>query len=321
MPTTSAARLVASPETYALPPVTWRHIVEAIRALDPASAAVLGMHSDERQSRELSTQREERDAVLLSLELAGLARPHVELPLEPGVHFLEGAEATALLEEHLVDHDALAGLPGWWRDIDPPRSYGFRDHLGRRLTVTNVGGDRPERVTGVDLIYWRAAPNAFVLVQYKRLAREAGSWRYRPSADSNFSKEVDRMQGVLAELAKLPNADGHLDFRLMANPFFFKFCSPIQPDRRPGELMAGMYVPLAFWERLSRSGVLAGPRGGISIGYDNAQRWLSNTLFAELVSGAWLGTAGRASEYVAELIRSSLGLGRSVVVAVEHPRN
>lgn len=318
----SATWLTQVRATSAVPPATWDDLVTAIATLDPDAGRLLGLRPTvDRPGREISIQREERDAVLLSLELAGLERPSAEWPIDPDHHFLAGAETAAVLEEHIVSHDALTGLPGWDRDIDPPRAYGFSDAFGRRLTVANVGGDKPERQMGVDLIYWREVPDAFVLVQYKRLGKEGSAWRYRPSADSNFKKELERMRTVMADLTKMAASPTEpAAYRLMDEPFFFKFCHPIQPTRRPGELMKGMYVPLAYWDVMDGSGVLTGPKGGVSVGYDNVPRWLSNSLFAELVGDAWLGTSGKASTHLAALIRSSLGLGRSVVLGVEHPR-
>jgi hypothetical protein len=309
-------------ETRQLPAATWSHAVEAIRALDSEAADfLLNQAIPESVSPELDTQREERDAVLLCMDLAGLDRSRVgSLPLRIGTHFLDGAETVGLLEERMVGHDALAALPGWDRDIDPSHAYAFTDASGERLTIMNVGGDRPETKLGVDLIYWRQEPNAFVLVQYKRLLKDGSTWRYWPSSDPNFKKEIDRMHSVLQAIGALPApAEVHSDFRLMANPFFFKFCPAIQGTRRPEELIKGMYVPLRFWELLEADGVLTGPKGGVSITHQSAPRWINNTLFADLVADAWVGTAGGASQFITDLIRSSLGLGKAVIVGVEHP--
>jgi hypothetical protein len=78
-----------------------------------------------------------------------------------------------------------------------------------------------------------------------------------------------------------------------------------------------MYIPLAFWKALHASPDMKGPRGGTAIGYHNLDRWLTNTLFADLVAEAWIGTSGAATEQIAELIRSSLRLGKSAVIALE----
>jgi hypothetical protein len=43
-------------------------------------------------------------------------------------------------------------------------------------------------------------------------------------------------------------------------------------------------------------------------------------LFVGLVVGAWIGTAGEASTHVGNLIRESLGLGKWVVIGIEHQR-
>lgn len=130
------------------------------------------------------------------------------------------------------------------------------------------------------------------------------------------------MRSIMKEIAPFATqGSSHDEFRLLANPFFFKFCSANQPDRNPGSLMSGTYLPLGLWEVLEASGALLGPRGGVSIRFDNAPRWLTNTLFAELVGGAGIGTAGAASAHIAGLIRSSLQQRKSVIASVEHPKD
>jgi hypothetical protein len=302
-----------------LPPATWRYVVEAIRTLDADVAARLdSSFEEELEPRELHTPREERDAFLLSLDIAGFDRRALRLSLASETHFLEGADEIALLEDHIVSHDALAGLSGWDRDIDPPRAYRFVDPDGRALTVMNVNRDRVENALGVDLLYWREQPDSFVLVQYKRLLREGDAERYRPSRDKNFAAERKRMTEVRAEVSRLMPTSARADeYRFVSDPFFLKFCSARQPIRSPSRLMTGMYVPIAYFDALEADGSLVGPKGGLSIGWDNARRWLKNTSFTELVADYWLGTSGQASRFIAALIRTSLGLHRAVIVAAE----
>ncbi len=102
------------------------------------------------------------------------------------------------------------------------------------------------------------------------------------------------------------------------DPFYFKLCKPSLLDQSSTQLVKGMYTPLAYWELLQASPVAVGKRGGIAVGYDTQDhRWLDNTTFARLVADAWIGTLGGASRLIAEIVRTSLGLDKAVVVAVE----
>lgn len=272
-------------------------------------------------------QVEERDAALLSLEIAGLSRSL--LPAEPTAqtHFLSGSEElgaqanVVLLEDQMLLHDTQL-FPGWDRDRDgdlPGIAYAFQDSSGeRRLTIMNVNRSPVETTTGVGLVYYRREPDAFVLVQYKRLVEEASGTVYRLSADRNFKVERDRMIALRRRLpVPGPAFSNPGEFRLNGDPFYFKLCSPRLVEQSSQDLIRGMYIPLEYFDLLAVSGNLAGPRGGESIGWDRAGRWLDNTTFVRLVADAWVGTYGSASRHIAEAIRSGLRIGRAVVVAVE----
>jgi hypothetical protein len=304
-----------------LPPETWRALVEAIREEDPDAAAGLERQDeDEFSKHEITIQMEERDAVRLSLEIAGLPRDIVTSRMTAGAHFLEDADTFVMTEDQQVISDA-ENFPGWVRDIgsDLSLAHAFHDEAGeQRLLVMNVNRTKIERTTGVDLLYWRREPAAFVLVQYKRLRSEGSNDRFRPSSDPNFKVERERMVNLRTKLMAIQGSQTMApQYRLSADPFFFKFCSAVQAARSPNELMKGMYIPLAYWDLLESSGAITGPNGGISFDRENAGRWLNNTTFAALVGDAWLGTYAGASAYLTDLVRDSMQSSRSTIVAVE----
>jgi hypothetical protein len=322
MPAREANRLLAVHESGGgvVSPRTWQRALEALsRISDEARTAIdelttLITLNQALPRGEHSIQAEERDAVLLSLEIAGLARHRIPFPAGSAAHFLDGIEYS-IPEDALIVHDA-SRMPGFEfvREF-PGTALEFRDEAsGRSLTIMNVNRRPLETTTGVDLIYYRHEPQAFVLVQYKRLVREGDKWLYRPNADRHLAKEIARMDAL-----KLPTAVAAIprDFRLSDSPFYIKLCKPPYADQSPERLIAGMYIPLAFWKALHASPDMKGPRGGTAIGYHNLDRWLTNTLFADLVAEAWIGTSGAATEQIAELIRSSLRLGKSAVIALE----
>jgi hypothetical protein len=86
------------------------------------------------------------------------------------------------------------------------------------------------------------------------------------------------------------------------------------------ELVGGLYLPLAYWKLLETSPEAKGKRGGIAIGYHNAGKWLTSTLFVDLMQRDWLGSARGASAVLREVLRSSLRLKRSTIVALESSR-
>jgi hypothetical protein len=328
----AATRRYARPTLPAslYPPATWRDLIAAIRELDDYAGSRLDrLDRMSRRPEHLVSivQAEERDAVLLSLEIAGLPRALAARPTDARAHFLTGSEpdddlaGVRILEDQMLLHDTQL-FPGWDRIRDGDLAgvaYAFHDRAGeKRLTVMNVNRAPLETTTGVDLIYYRHEPDAFVLVQYKRLAHEPRGWLYRPSRDANFAAERQRMLDLRSSLGLPgPGFSGPHEYRLSGEPFFFKLCSPRLIDQSSDQLIRGMYIPLEYFDLLEASGSLAGPRGGVAIGWDTAGRWLDNTTFARLVGDAWIGTYGQASRSLAEVIRGGLRLGRAVVVAIE----
>ncbi len=192
-------------------------------------------------------QAEERDAVLLSLEIAGLPRALAARPTTARAHFLTGSEpdedlsGVRILEDQMLLHDTQL-FPGWDRDRDGDLAgigYAFHDRAGeRRLTVMNVNRSPIETTTGVDLIYYRHEPDAFVLVQYKRLVEEPTGWLYRPSRDANFAAERQRMVDLRAALGLPgPGFSSPHEYRLGGEPFYFKLCSSRLIDQSSDQLI------------------------------------------------------------------------------------
>lgn len=105
------------------------------------------------------------------------------------------------------------------------------------------------------------------------------------------------------------------EFRLCWHPFFFKLCAVTEFEPGKQDLIPGMYFPLDFWEALMESDTLTGPRGGKSVSYDNAGRWINNTLFISLLQDGWIGSSTRCSDVLTKAIRSILETGRSLVFA------
>ena len=318
-----------------VPPVTWRDMKLAVGEMDSNSLAALERLERLRdQSRELivrpgsETVALERDAVGLALDAfdeSGQLRRHTlrgwTAP-EAGdlTSFLDGLGGVHTIEDQLVARDAAV-----FPDVAHVRHTvtGAVFSLGaRKLEVFNVNRTAIETSLGVDLLYWNEAFNAWTLTQYKSMERgRSGKGEiavYRP--DAGFVDELARMQRF-----RLPypdtsrTADGGAAYRLNGDGFFFKLCARVQLEVLSESLLPGMYLPREYVETLLVDSTTAGPRGGRSLTFENTQRHISNTLFAELVRDGWVGTRGESSSRIAEIVRASLKAGRAVVLARSRP--
>lgn len=182
-----------------------------------------------------------------------------------------------------------------------------------RLLIVNVNRRALESTLGADLIYINEKTSSFVLVQYKTMRDVLDEQPvFRPGSDANVQRELARMRAVE------PGEDDGLpgSFRLDPQAGYLKLCSPVvrlrQLDTRP---VSGMYLPLALWDAILKTPQARGPKGGLAIGYHNAGRYLTNTQFAELVRGGWIGTRTSSTNELTELVLDGLDAGRSVTVA------
>jgi hypothetical protein len=187
-----------------------------------------------------------------------------------------------------------------------------------KLTVIMANRLSLEEQTGADLIYYNEAYSAFVLVQYKAMEKAEDGAEFRWRDGDQFTEEIERMDALLAELAKCASDAAPEGFRLSSNPFFLKFCSRVvfSPDDKG--LFPGIYLPLDLLKRLHSAGRLKGPRGGNVLSFDNIGRKLSNSDFIQLVVNSWVGTTIPQSTELAKVIRAVLESGRTVTFAVKH---
>jgi len=82
-------------------------------------------------------------------------------------------------------------------------------------------------------------------------------------------------------------------------------------------LVPGMYLPLDYWKLLESDPGIQGPKGGLRITYDNAQRHFDNTAFTTVVSKAWVGTTPSQSQVLQDVIRATLETGKAVAIAIK----
>jgi hypothetical protein len=314
-----------------LPPETFAAVVDALTARDPTLAPRLARFSEQRARAIRGLTPEERENLAVQKESLGLALAMAGMPRTetlswsptPGkpTSFLEGLPGARVREDVMIIKD-FTSVPGFEavRDATNVAAMTFENPADRsqRLTVIMANRLPLEEQTGADLIYYNEAYRAFVLVQYKAMEKAENGAEFRWQDGDQFTKEIERMDALLAELAKCA-ADNEPDgFRLSSNPFFLKFCSRIVFNPDDKGLFSGIYLPLDLWKSLHASGQLKGPQGGNVLSFENVGRKLSNTEFVELVANSWVGTTIPQSAELERVIRAVLETGRTVTFAVKH---
>ena len=307
-------------------------VVETIRQIAPQASTLLDRFSQARTERirRLSERArdnlaQQKEALLTALSIAGLSRDPVQewAPSdETPVSFLDGLPSVRLREDPMVVND-LQNLPGF--EVVRTYPYGAvvfeSEGTSERLTVILANRLPLEEQTGTDLIYFNETYQSFVMVQYKAMERE--DRRVGPAEavyrlpNAQLKEEIDRMDTVLSALKACAPNTGIGGFRLTENPFFLKLCSRLVFNPDDVGLVPGMYLPLDYWKLLERDPGIQGPKGGLRITYDNAQRHFDNTAFTTVVSKAWVGTTPSQSRVLQDVIRATLATGKAVAIAVK----
>ncbi len=71
-----------------------------------------------------------------------------------------------------------------------------------------------------------------------------------------------------------------------------------------------------YWELLLKAPEIKGPFGGLRFTYENVQRHLNNTQFADMVQRGWVGSRSNTTHVITELIKESLQGKRSAIVGI-----
>lgn len=182
----------------------------------------------------------ERDAVHLALSFAGFDVEDTDTwnPAAGGGYLSRLAYMPR--EEVLSRYDA-SRFPGWQPLTGNRVDWTLFTDGNRSLRVGDVNATRLERILGVDLIYRHLDSDTFVLVQYKKMTRDAhGRWSYRP--DGQLDAELDRMRKVDTTAATA--AADPATWRLYPRGCFLKFVRPPQFfDPTSDRLLPGIYLP------------------------------------------------------------------------------
>ena len=103
---------------------------------------------------------------------------------------------------------------------------------------------------------------------------------------------------------------------MVDSPFWFKFVRGDAARRLDDKVLKGMYVP-ADWLRLALAdeALQGGQRGGFRLTYDNA-KYVTRTMFIDLVKRGLSGTARKDSTNFKKVLKV-MGKERQVIVAVK----
>jgi hypothetical protein len=301
-----------------LPQKSAAALASALGELDPAAGRALArLRGTGGRSQlggpGLQSAAQEADAVRLAIDIADLPRTSLrEVRPDGETPFLQRLTEVRTGEDLAVAYDSMRFLD--FDRLEHPSGIVRFAKGYERLTILNVNRQPLEHTTGADLIYVNETLGSFVLVQYKSFRREtsAGGSRlvYRP--DKQLEAELERMRRIRST-ARGKAVNG---FRLHAGCCFLKLCKPVASvNYSPRELVTGMYLPLDYYDELVMSDIVRGPRGGVSISYENVDRYMNNDLFVQLVRGAWVGSRGVTTKRLTDLVVAGLDAGHSMTVA------
>ena len=107
------------------------------------------------------------------------------------------------------------------------------------------------------------------------------------------------------------------DYRLSAAPCWIKLCRSGDTIPRTDELIRGMYLTRAYFERLKDGpgSPCRGERGAVRFSYGTVPKYLDNTTFAQLVADGWIGSSGTGTGLIKEQIEASRAGRREPILA------
>jgi len=335
----------------AIPEGTWRALIEAIKKERPSLSDEIDRLISLRRYSGFHLKGEAADVLLQEREALGVSldifsggnqlrdqvlsawAPKDELitevdeaelkatltaPKQGNSSFLSGIPQRFIQEESAIQHDLFN-----WEGMSPIHEAGVSvfEQGNRRLEVIYANRNSLERTLGVDLIYYHEPFDLFVLVQYKLMREENGQMVYRPSHDKNLPKELSRMDDFYKSLQNNLAIQSNQEYRLNDDGFLIKLVPNKGLRPASGELIKGMYLPREYMHFLVGLTGPKGPRGGSTITFEGAPRYLTNTQFALTVHEGWIGTRGEQSKSIKNMIKQYYETGRALLVAYESNSN
>jgi hypothetical protein len=321
--------VICTPETLSRTEHSaWEGLLAEIRELRPSAVTaidrLIALRGEERrllgESNRIERLNEQRDGVGLSLDIAELDKGKVLKSLkaekvDTASSILDLLDGLPIQERTLLEHDAriFQTLLG----SSPTKSAMFSDGGERSVRVHVVDQTPIETVLGIDLIIYSTCYENFLLLQYKRMVRSGTDWCYKVSPSSNINDQLKRMSAFRsAASAVLPSPATLWSYRLHDGPFYFKFCEQFRPDARDDSLIKGITMPESHLREFLALPEAKGASGGLSIGYENCPRYLSNTEFIQLAKVGWIGAGPQSISLLKQVLQENREGGRSAMFAV-----
>ena len=306
----------------------WRDLVGAIKTLRPetrdAFDRLLAARAEERRlfgdGDALQRLVEERDAIGVTLEVAGLDRPKILRTLRTNdlgsaASVLDLLDSEPLQEQDIIRHDQaiFEGL------LDNASRVGQFEGGSTRVRV-HVYDKKPlETVLGIDLLIYQSVYKSFLLIQYKTMHRThenaRPNWSYR--IDQQILDQIAAMGKVEVAIEAQDSSQPEItDWRLNTTPFYFKFCETTRPDARDESLIRGITLSLEHLKEFLLVPESRGERGGQHIGYRNCARYLNNTQFIDLARDGWIGCDKQGFSLISKILQGNRAGGRLAMFAV-----
>jgi hypothetical protein len=226
--------------------------------------------------------------------------------------FIRNLNYLNVIEDQLIFKDSRCF--GDWKIIDEDiHSICTLSNGINRVTIIYANRTKIENNTGVDLIYFDHVNNSYIFVQYKRLAEEHGKYIYRPKSDRNLNKELDLMKRLELNLS-----NDRSDYKINDQVFYFKFCRGKQEVYTKG-LSNGFYMPKDYFLQSIELQKEKGKPNVIS--YETITRYLTNTVFIELIKSGLIGTKIDDAKLISNIIEELLSGKKSLILAASTHNN
>jgi hypothetical protein len=311
-----------------IPPSTWRDLLDHIRAVRPGDAQAMRrlelQRSEDRRvfpsSARAERLMEQRDAIGVAIDIAGLDRPNLLKTWNPH----KVAEADSALDpldtEPLQEQDAIRQDQVVFGNLltRGMRHARFSNDYGREVRIHVYDRKPLESVLGIDLLIYLALYKSYILIQYKMMDKSSnveGKWYY--PVDSHLLEQLRAMNRA-AGLMHGGDTDptSMIDWRLADEVFFWRFCEATRQSDSEGSLVHGITLSrphLNSFLTLPEAKELGGssPR----IGYGNCRRYLSTSQFIELAQAGWIGGGARAYRFIEALLEKNQTAGRQTLLA------
>ena len=260
--------------------------------------------------------REERDAMRtilrigqFSTALAGVWRR----PVDRNEPYLAGLVRDPT-ESSLMEHDTRF-FDDWSTGRHPQMRCDIQVFTDgkRRLEIANVNATKVEGRLGTDLIYYHHGTHSFTLVQYKKLGPRKQPMYVGPN--DRLHGQLDRLEAV-SKRSLSPSAAR--DWRLSNDHCFIKLAHWTEEDSAgDGAPASGMILPVPYVRLLLEDSATATSGAGRQLGYEQVERYLTNTQFIQLVQDGFIGSVGVDAQTLREIVDERVEQGNGVMVAAE----